>query len=139
MDSIKCASQFVEAYNSGGWDRLKESFTADAVYDEVGTRRRLQGPDEILRANQGWKQAFPDSKGSITGAFADDGDVMLEITWEGTHTGPLESPQGLSPPARDSLARSTMTSIGTEAHALVHSGRSERVGGRRSRSCSGRT
>ena len=81
MDSIKCASQFVEAYNSGDWDRLKESFAADAVYDEVGTRRRLQGPDEILRANQGWKQAFPDSKGSITGAFADDGDVMLEITW----------------------------------------------------------
>jgi len=99
MDSIKCASQFVEAYNSGDWDRLKESFTADAVYDEVGTRRRLQGPDEILRANQGWKQAFPDSKGSITGAFADNGDVMLEITWEGTHTGPLESPQGLIPPS----------------------------------------
>src|SRR6266550_335123 len=80
MDSITCARQFVEAYNSADWDGLKELFTADAVYDEVGTGRRLQGPDEILQANQGWKQAFPDSKGSITGAFADDGDVMLEIT-----------------------------------------------------------
>jgi steroid delta-isomerase-like uncharacterized protein len=99
MDSITCAKQFVEAYNSGDWDRLKGSFAADAVYDEVGTRRRLQGPEEILRANQGWKQAFPDSKGSVTGAFADDGDVTLEITWAGTHTGPLESPQGTIPPS----------------------------------------
>ena len=77
MDSIKCASQFVEAYNSRDWDRLKESFAADGVYDEVGTRRRLQGPDEILRANQGWEQAFPDSQGSITSAFANGDDVML--------------------------------------------------------------
>src|SRR2546429_9057303 len=104
MDSIKCASQFVEAYNSGDWGRLKESFTADAVYDEVGTRRRLQGPDEILRANQGWKEAFPDSRGDITGAFADDRDVTLEITWEGTHTGPPESPHGTIPPSRKHFA-----------------------------------
>ena len=99
MDSIECASQFVEAYNNSDWDRLKAAFAADAVYDEVGTRRRLQGPDEILSANMGWKEAFPDSKGNITGAFADDGDVTLEITWEGTHTGPLESPQGTIPPS----------------------------------------
>jgi steroid delta-isomerase-like uncharacterized protein len=99
MDSITCASQYVEAYNSRDWDRLKDAFVADAVYDEVGTRRRLQGHDEILRLNQGWKQAFPDSHGTITGAFADGDNVTLEITWRGTHNGPLEGPQGLIPPS----------------------------------------
>jgi steroid delta-isomerase-like uncharacterized protein len=99
MDSIKCASRFVEAYNSRDWDGLKESFAADGVYDEVGTRRRLQGPDEILDAHQGWAKAFPDAHGSITGAFADGDNVTLEITWKGTHTGPLEGTQGVIPPS----------------------------------------
>ncbi len=40
---------------------------------------------------------MPDIKGTVTNAFASGDTVALEITWEGTHTGPLEGPGGTIP------------------------------------------
>ena len=33
----------------------------------------------------------------MTNAFASGNTVVLEITWQGTHTGPLEMPNGTIP------------------------------------------
>jgi predicted ester cyclase len=37
-------------------------------------------------------------KGSVTNAVASGNTVVLEVTWEGTHTGPLAGPKGSTPP-----------------------------------------
>ncbi len=96
-DLTKIAREVVEAFNASDWERTKALMTPDYLYDEVGTQRRIQGPEEVVTALQGWKEAMPDVIGTVTNAFASGNTVTLEITWEGTHTGPLEGPTGTIP------------------------------------------
>ena len=97
QDPIRVARENIEAFNAGDWQRVKATLAPDAVYDEVGTQRRLRGADEIVQAFQGWKQAMPNAKGTITNAVASGTTVFQEITWEGTQTGPLVGPGGTIP------------------------------------------
>ena len=99
MSSTDVARENVEAFNAGDWDRFGATLADQCVYDELATRRRLEGRDAIVEANRGWKEAFPDAHGTIESATADNGTVTLEITWEGTQTGPLHMPTGDLPPS----------------------------------------
>ena len=65
-----------------------------AANDEPATQRHLEGQEAILEANRGWREAFPDAHGQVERAIGGDGTVTLEITWEGTQTGPLHTPEG---------------------------------------------
>src|SRR5262249_8317807 len=96
-DLVKTAKGIISSYSKSDWDGLKTVLTPDVVYDEVGSQRRIQGPDAFIQAMQGWKKAMTDSKGSVTNAFASDNTVALEIGWEGTHNGPLALPSGTVP------------------------------------------
>ena len=40
---------------------------------------------------------MPDVKGTVTNAVAGGSTVVLEVTWQGTHTGPLTGPSGTLP------------------------------------------
>ena len=97
QDLIRAARDNVEAFNAGDWDRFKATLTADSLEEEVATQRRLQGVGQIEESAQGWKQAFPDVKGTITNVLATGNTVTMQITWEGTHTGPLAGPAGTIP------------------------------------------
>ncbi len=94
---IEIARETIAAFNAADWERLGASIAPDVVYDELGTQRRTEGWELYREAMQDWKRAFPDATGTITNAFASDNSVTLEITWEGTHTGPLEGPAGTIP------------------------------------------
>ncbi len=97
VDKIQIARENVEAFNAGDWQRFKAPLSGDSVYEEPATQRRVQGPDAIAETSQGWKQAFPDARGTVTRALERDDTVVLEITWEGTQTGALAGPQGTIP------------------------------------------
>ena len=99
-DKIKLAKEGIDAYNDGDWERFTAPLSSDAVYEEIATQRKVQGPDQIVEASRGWKEAFPDSKGTITKVTEGADTVVLEITWQGTHTGDLVSPMGDIPPTR---------------------------------------
>ncbi len=96
-DLIQAARDLVSAFNESDWDKYQELFTSDGVYDEVGTSRRLEGLDAIIPALKGWKEAMPDVKGTVTNAVSSSSTVTLEVTWKGTHTGPLQGPSGSVP------------------------------------------
>jgi len=96
-DLIERARNVVDAFNNSDWERYVAALTPDSVYNEIGTQRRLQGRDTILSALKGWKQAMPDVKGKVTGALESGNEVVLEVTWQGTQTGPLEGPSGTIP------------------------------------------
>jgi steroid delta-isomerase-like uncharacterized protein len=96
-DLIKVARGVVNAFNAGDWDACKAALVSDSVYDEIGTSRRIQGVAAIIPALQAWKQAMPDVKGTVNQAFASGDTVVLEITWNGTQTGPLQGPSGTIP------------------------------------------
>ena len=94
MSNVDIACEQIEAFNAGDWDRFRSTLADDSVYDELATQRHLEGQDAILDATRGWKEAFPDAHGTIEKASAGDGTVTLEITWEGTQSGPLHTPGG---------------------------------------------
>jgi steroid delta-isomerase-like uncharacterized protein len=97
-DLIAVAREDLEAFNTGDWDRMRKVITPDSVYVEPATGRRIEGADAIIEANEGWKAAFPDARGTITAEFACDDRVVVEVTWAGTHSGPLQLPTGGSIP-----------------------------------------
>jgi steroid delta-isomerase-like uncharacterized protein len=98
-DPITIARENVEAGNAQDWPRFKATLADGVVYDEVGTGRKLKGADQWVEAYQGWFQAFPDVKGNITNAFASGDTAIVELTWDGTQTGPLVGPAGTIPPS----------------------------------------
>jgi steroid delta-isomerase-like uncharacterized protein len=94
---IEIAKAAVIAYNEKDWSKGKDILAANAVYDEKGTHRRIQGAGEIIEAWQGWANAFPDSKATFVREFASGDTVVLELVWKGIHTGPLQTPTGTIP------------------------------------------
>ena len=106
---INTAKAPVLAYNAKDWNAARSAITDDFIYDEVGTRRKVQGADQALSLWKGWAAAFPDSKASFDNALASGETVVLEVTWRGTHTGPLQTPRGpLAPTGRRIELRACM-------------------------------
>jgi len=91
---IAAAKAPVIAYNEKNWDAARASLTSDFVYDEVPTHRKVQGADQAIALWQGWAAAIPDSKATFHSALVSGNTVVLEVTWKGSHRGPLHMPQG---------------------------------------------
>jgi steroid delta-isomerase-like uncharacterized protein len=94
---VKMAREQVDAFNNGDWERMRGLLASDSRYDELGTQRKVEGPEKIVELFKGWKTAFPDSAGTVTSTVGSGNKVVLEVTWKGTHTGPLETPEGTIP------------------------------------------
>jgi steroid delta-isomerase-like uncharacterized protein len=94
---IKIAREQVDAFNTGDWERLQAGLAADARYHELATQRKVEGPEKIVELFKGWKTAFPDAAGTVTSAVGSGNTAALEVTWKGTHTGPLETAEGTIP------------------------------------------
>jgi steroid delta-isomerase-like uncharacterized protein len=94
---IDIAKAPFQAYNNKNWDKVKASITPNFVYDEVATRRKVEGAEATIALWKGWAEAFPDSKATFHGAQASGNTVVLEVTWKGTHQGPLQTPKGTIP------------------------------------------
>jgi predicted ester cyclase len=75
---------------------------------DTGTGRRVEGTDAYIELAKGWKAAFPDATGTIDDAVVSGDMVAQEIRWEATHTGPMQTPDGIIEPTdkRISIAAS---------------------------------
>ena len=91
---LEIAKASITAFNEKNWNKMKALYASDAVYDEKATHRRIQGPDQIIEALRMWTTAFPDAKGTIVRELAVGDLAVLELVWNGTHTGPLQTPAG---------------------------------------------
>jgi steroid delta-isomerase-like uncharacterized protein len=89
---LEIAKSQISAYNDKNWPAAKESLGPDVVYDEVGTHRKLKGVEDVLAAWKGWATAFPDSKGSFDKEMTIGNTAVIEVTWRGTHKGPMQLP-----------------------------------------------
>jgi steroid delta-isomerase-like uncharacterized protein len=95
---ITAAKAPTVAYNDKDWAAVRAAVTADFTYDEVATQRKVQSADQAIALYQGWAAAFPDSRGTFHSAIASNNTVVLEVTWEGTHQGTLQTPDGAVAP-----------------------------------------
>jgi len=94
---VKLAREQINAFSKGDWETLRGILAPDAHYKEFGTERKVEGPEKIIELFKGWKTAFPDAAGTISSSFASGNKAALELTWTGTHTGPLTTAEGTIP------------------------------------------
>jgi steroid delta-isomerase-like uncharacterized protein len=97
--ALEVARESITCFNDGDFDRLRSLLADDSVEEELATQRRLEGADAQVEAGRGWKEAFPDGRGTIERECEDGGMVCLELTWEGTQSGPMRTPDGGELPA----------------------------------------
>jgi steroid delta-isomerase-like uncharacterized protein len=94
---VDIAKAPIIAYNDKNWDAVKAAVAPGFVYDEVGTQRKIQGVNDVIVAWRGWAAAIPDSKATFDSASTSGNTVVVEVTWRGTQTGPLQTPTGQIP------------------------------------------
>ena len=94
---VEVAKAQITAYNNKNWGAVTEALGPNVVYDEVGTNRKLTGLGQVIDAWKGWAAALPDSKATFDAAHIAGNTVILELTWRGTHRGPLQTPTGQIP------------------------------------------
>lgn len=91
------ARAVIEAFNNNDLDGYMR-LVGDAEYHELATGRSVSG-DALREALAGWRTAFSDATGTITSTIESGGQVVQEVTWSGTHDGPLATPDGEIPPS----------------------------------------
>jgi steroid delta-isomerase-like uncharacterized protein len=96
-EMVKIAREQVDAFSRGDWELLRGTLASDSRYNELGTQRKIEGPEKIVELFKAWKQAFPDGAGTVTSVVSSANTVALEVTWKGTHTGPLTTAEGTIP------------------------------------------
>jgi steroid delta-isomerase-like uncharacterized protein len=94
---VQLAEALIASFSAGDWAKLRAIVTDNVVYQEMGTQRRAEGVEAYLQLAQGWKDAFPDGKGTIRNVVSDGNTVVQEVTWTGTQTQPLPIPGGTLP------------------------------------------
>jgi predicted ester cyclase len=91
------ADRFYQAIASGDKMEALEVCSADLDFWAPGYMGG-RGVDAAWTYNEPFVSAFPDAKVTITNQVESGNTVVSEITYTGTHTGPLPSPQGPVPP-----------------------------------------
>lgn len=91
---VDVAKASINVYNEKNWERARASLAPDCTYEEIATNQTAHGVNEVVSLWQGWAKAMPDSKGTVDKTFFHDNMVALELTWRGTHSGPLQTPRG---------------------------------------------
>jgi steroid delta-isomerase-like uncharacterized protein len=95
---VDLAKEQIVAYNEKDWDRVRAVVAPELVYDELATGRKIEGVENVLTAWKGWATALPDSKGTFHSELVSGNTAVLELTWRGTHKGPLKMPDREIPP-----------------------------------------
>jgi steroid delta-isomerase-like uncharacterized protein len=123
QELIDAAIAVTDAFNENDWDKARELLIEDFVYDEVRTNRIAEGVENVFEIWKGWRAAFPEIHGTINNAFAGDSKVLKEVTWRGTHTGPLQTPDGEIPTTGNAIENRSCEVFEVEdgkAKSMVH-------------------
>ena len=120
---VNAAKAPILAFNEKNWDAVRASISPDFVYDEVSTDRKVQGADQVIPLWQGWATAFPDATATFQRELVCGNVVVLEQTWQGTHKGHLQTPDGAIPPTGNRIhvrACMTVEVVGDKAKMQRH-------------------
>ena len=95
-DRKELLDETMKAFNAKDFDAIAAFYTEDAELTVPG-QPAAHGKAALIAV---WRQqfgAFPDAKLTVT-RFVDAGDAsVVELTFEGTNTGPIASPMGELP------------------------------------------
>ncbi len=89
-------SFFEQVINQGRYDLADDLFALDFTGHGLAGHGR-SGPEGPKRAAREWRAAFPDITFSVDELIAEDDEVVVRVTLQGTHLGPF---QGIAPTGR---------------------------------------
>ena len=96
-EKINLCRNFVEDFNTCNWEGISHALCPSVNYVEIATKSTIDGAEGFLELCKGWKSVMSDCKGEVLYAHADGDTVLLEISWEGTQSGPMQTPLGEIP------------------------------------------
>jgi steroid delta-isomerase-like uncharacterized protein len=82
--------QWIIAMAKGDLDHAPYAEDAEVI-DPTG---KYKGKPQILASFKVWKTAFPQANAEVTNQIAEGDQVVSEVSYRGTHTGPLASAMG---------------------------------------------
>jgi steroid delta-isomerase-like uncharacterized protein len=85
-----------QAFTSGNLDAAGAVMADDVDFRGPGVAMR--GRAQLVPYLGGFKEAFPDLRRVETTVIAQGDTAIVELVLEGTHTGPMRSPEGTIPP-----------------------------------------
>ena len=94
---IKLAKGFIASFNNGDWESVEGALCPEVNYTEIPTKTEIIGMDKFVELCKIWKSIMSDCSGEVTNAHASGDTVILEITWTGTQSGPMQTPLGEHP------------------------------------------
>jgi len=94
---IELGKGFVSSFNNGDWGSLESTICPNISYIEIPTKTEINGVDKFVELCKSWKSIMSDCSGEVTDAHASGNTVILEITWTGTQSGPMQTPLGEHP------------------------------------------
>jgi len=92
---IRNAYQVAEDKDVAGWIA---QFTEDGTFTDESIPYTYRGPDELGKTVEVYAKAFPDMHRELHTFYVVDNVVIVQLSLQGTHTGPLELPGGTVPP-----------------------------------------
>ena len=51
---VEIAREQIDAFNNGDWEQMRALLASDSYYDELGTERKIEGPDKNVELFKGW-------------------------------------------------------------------------------------
>ncbi len=95
-ESKDTTARFVAAFNAHDEKALQELHSDDIKFNAPGGFKATNAKDATAYAMT-WLKAFPDGKMTVRTELTSGPWVVQEVAMEGTHTAPLESPNGPIP------------------------------------------
>jgi ketosteroid isomerase-like protein len=93
--AIRAAYQIAEVQDVPGW---VASFAENGTFTDESTGITYRGK-ELGRPVEIFAKAFPDMHRELYDVRTTGDVVVVELSLNGTHSGPLETPKGLLPPS----------------------------------------
>jgi len=93
-ERLQILEEGAKGLNAGDWDAYGRVFAEGVIVRSPGQEGPAVGRAARVQVVRGLMEAFPDGVVEVTGTFG-QGDLMcVGCTFTGTHTGPLEGPDG---------------------------------------------
>lgn len=92
---IRAAYQVAEDVDVAGW---VAAFTEDGTFTDMSIPYTYRGAEELGKTVEVYARAFPDMHRELHTFYVVDDIVIVQLHLQGTHDGPLETPQGVVPP-----------------------------------------
>ena len=92
---IRNAYQVAEEQDVEGWIA---AFTEDGTFTDESIPHTYRGPDELGKTVEVYAAAFPDMHRELHKFYVAGDVVIVQLSLQGTHLGPLVLPAGTVPP-----------------------------------------